>query len=167
MNRYIVVVMFSAVAFASVHADVAAPGAVQDCKSLYDAKDFEHAREVCTAAAGKKDAQAQYLLGRMHEEGDGMKKDEAAAVKWYRLAADAGHATAQRRLAGAYALGRGVEKDEKLGAYWIKEAAKNGDTRAQKQLALGYEMGIGGLPKDEKLAREWRERAEKSKNQNK
>lgn len=156
MNRCFVLVLVPAIASAN--------GSMSpNCPSLYEAKEYPRAREVCASAAEAGDSQARYLLGRMYEEGDGVSKDPTAAVKWYRLAAEAGHATSQRRLAGAYALGRGVEKDEKLGLYWIHEAAKNGDRRAQKQLALGYQWGIGGLPRDEKLARQWHERAEKNR----
>ena len=166
MNRY-VVILLCAPAWAFAASEAPQASVANDCQALYDAKDFTQARDACTTAANKGDVQARYLLGRMYEEGEGVSKDEAAAVKWYRQAAEAGHPVSQRRLAGAYALGRGVAKDEKLGLYWIQQAAKNGDTRAQKQLAFGYQMGIGGLPKDEKLAREWRERAAKSKSQNK
>jgi TPR repeat protein len=165
MNRCIFVLLLIP-AFASANGGAVQPkvtNAAQDCPSLYEAKDYARAREVCATAAEVGNSQAQFLLGRMYEEGDGVTKDSVVAVKWYRLAAESGHATSQRRLAGAYALGRGVEKDEKLGLYWIQEAAKNGDARAQKQLAVGYEWGIGGLPRDAKLARQWRERAEKNR----
>ena len=43
-------------------------------------------------------------------------------------------------------------------------AREGGDKRAQKQMAESYRRGLGGLPKDEKLAREWAERAERNTN---
>lgn len=164
MNR-VLVSLFLIPALTSANGDTPPPKtntAAKNCASSYEAKDHARARETCASAARAGNSHAQYLLGRMYEEGDGVTKDSAAAVKWYRLAAESGHAVSQRRLAGAYALGRGVEKDEKLGLYWIQEAAKNGDRRAQKQLAVGYQYGIGGLPRDENLSRQWRERAEKN-----
>lgn len=168
MKRYLVTLLLvPAAVYASSSVSAPVPAPAPECEQFYESKNFGAARTACTAAADKGNAQARYVLGRMYEKGDGVKKDEATAVKWYKLAAEGGHATAQRRLAGAYALGRGVAKDQKLGMYWIQQAAKNGDTRAQKQLAKGYEMGLFGLPKDEKLANEWRERARQGDSQKK
>ena len=38
---------------------------------------------------------AQYNLGWMYANGEGVPEDDAEAVRWYRLAADQGHADAQ------------------------------------------------------------------------
>ena len=48
----------------------------------------------------------------MYEHGEGVPKDEAEAVKWYRLAAEQGLAMAQFNLGITYASGRGVIEDE-------------------------------------------------------
>jgi len=48
------------------------------------------------AKAEKGDAQAQCNLGLCYEEGAGVAKDAAEAVKWYRKAADQGHASRAR-----------------------------------------------------------------------
>ena len=50
------------------------------------------------AAAGKGDREAQCSLGRCYANGEGVVRDEAQAVHWYREAAAAGHADARRRL---------------------------------------------------------------------
>ena len=39
--------------------------------------------------------QSQYTLGIMYEQGWGVTQDDAAAVKWYRKAAEQGYASAQ------------------------------------------------------------------------
>ena len=44
-------------------------------------------------------AQAQYNLGVMYANGQGIPKDEAKAASWYRKAADQGEANAQARIA--------------------------------------------------------------------
>jgi TPR repeat protein len=45
-------------------------------------------------AAEQGDARAQYNLGQMHREGQGVPQDYAEAVKWYRKAVEQGDADA-------------------------------------------------------------------------
>lgn len=56
-------------------------------------------------------ASAQYSLGVMYSNGEGVPQDKAEAVRWYRLAADQGDAQAQNNLGIMYALGEGVLQD--------------------------------------------------------
>ena len=52
------------------------------------------------------DAAAQYELGNCYSVGDGgVKQDDTEAVKWYRKAAEQGHADAQHDLAIYYIAG--------------------------------------------------------------
>ena len=46
---------------------------------------------------------AQYNLGVMYDQGDGVTEDHAEALRWYRLAAEQGHAEAQFNLGVMYA----------------------------------------------------------------
>ena len=67
-------------------------------------------------AATKKKAEAgdeaaQIMLGSWYLVGEGVPKDSAEAVKWYRKAADQGNAGAQNNLGLMYANGDGVPKD--------------------------------------------------------
>ena len=62
----------------------------------------------------------------MYAEGKGVSKDEAEAVRWYRLAADQGHAEAQYFLGIMYADGRGVSKDEAEAVRWYRLAGGPG-----------------------------------------
>jgi TPR repeat protein len=49
-------------------------------------------------AADQRDATAQFYLGVMYSEGQGVPQNYAEAAKWYRLAADRGDAQAQYNL---------------------------------------------------------------------
>ena len=51
-------------------------------------------------AAEQGDAKAQFSLGFMYANGQGVPKDDAEAMKWYRLAADQGYAAACSLTAG-------------------------------------------------------------------
>ena len=44
------------------------------------------------------DADAQFNLGVMYAEGEGVARDDAEARRWYRKAAEQGHADAQHNL---------------------------------------------------------------------
>jgi TPR repeat protein len=49
-------------------------------------------------AAAQGDLDAQYNLGVCYERGEGVEVDYEEAVKWYRIAARAGHEDAYRAL---------------------------------------------------------------------
>ena len=57
------------------------------------------------AKAEEGDVKAQYNLGYMYANGQGVPKDAAEAYKWYRKAADQGSAPAQYNLGYMYANG--------------------------------------------------------------
>ena len=57
-------------------------------------------------------AAAQYNLGVMYDNGQGVRQDDAQAVQWYRKAAEQGHAKAQYNLGVAYINGQGVRQDD-------------------------------------------------------
>lgn len=71
-------------------------------------------------------------------------KDDADAEKWYRKAAERGHAEAQNNLGLIYVLGRGVRQDDAEAAKWFGRAAAQGYSPAQTNLAALRRQGRGG-----------------------
>ena len=69
------------------------------------------------------DATAQYNLGVMYQDGQGVPQDDAEAVKWTRLAADQGLAVAQENLGFIYRDGQGVAQDDVEAYAWFSVAA--------------------------------------------
>ena len=100
------------------------------------------------------DAWAQYYLGMMYAEGEGVSKDGAEAVKWFRLAAEQGDAWAQYYLGMMYAEGEGVSKDGAEAVKWFRLAAEQGYANAQFNLGNSYYNGVG-VPKDLVQAHVW------------
>lgn len=86
------------------------------------------------------DAEAQYELGTRY---DYEVEDHDEAVRWYRLAAEQGHAGAQYSLGVHYALGQGVEKDYPESARWYRLAAEQDHAGAQYLLGSAYETSSG------------------------
>ena len=91
----------------------------------------------------REEALTNYRRGVQLAEGDGVEKDETAAAKFYREAAEAGFAPAQYALACLYAGGRGMKRDLKQAAFWYRKAADQGDPEAQNNLGALYAKGQG------------------------
>ena len=123
---------------------------VQLCFFQAVGNDFE--TTLSKAAGG--DAQAQYNLACLYDNGVGVFKDEAAAVEWYRKAADQGNANAQCNLGVMYEHGTGILKDESQAAKWYRMAANQGSAFAQYNLGLLYDHGVGVLM-DKTEAAKW------------
>jgi TPR repeat protein len=80
-------------------------------------------------------------------EGKGVPQDHTDAVKWWRLAADQGHANAQSNLGGMYKNGRGVPQDHTEAVNLFRLAADQGNAVAQCILGSIYLAGEG-VPQD-------------------
>ena len=104
------------------------------------------------------EASAQYNLGLMFDNGQGVPQDYATAVSWYRKAAEQGHAAAQNNLGAMYAHGQGVPQDYAAAASWYRKAAEQGNAMAQYNLGVLYDDGQG-VPQDYAVAMSWYRKA--------
>ena len=106
-------------------------------------------------------AHAQSRLGVAYSEGEGVAKDAAKAVEWWRKAAEQGHAHAQSRLGVAYSEGEGVAKDVVLAYAWMNLAAAQEDD--VKKLAIDardyYEITMTKqqLQEAQRLSSQWKQ----------
>ena len=73
-------------------------GPREDAVTAYSRQEYATTVRLLKPLADQGDAVAQTLLGSMYADGQGVPKDDAQAVKWYRLAADQGYAMAQVNL---------------------------------------------------------------------
>ena len=64
----------------------------------YATGDYASALREWVPLAEQGNVKAQYQLGLMYDEGQGVPKDHKTAMKWYKLAADQGHEGAQHTL---------------------------------------------------------------------
>ena len=62
--------------------------------------------------ADQGDAEAQFNLGFMYDNGEGVPQDDQEAVKWYRMAAEQGYAGAQFALGLMYDNDQGVPEND-------------------------------------------------------
>ena len=68
----------------------------------------------------------------MYVHGEGLPRDDKEATKWFRKAAEQGHAQAQLKLGIAYMEGVGVPKDLVAAYAWWNLAAYNDWEKAAK-----------------------------------
>ena len=68
----------------------------------------------------------QLYLGVMYENGNGVPKDDAEAVRWYRKGAEQVDAYAQVQLGFIYAIGSRVPKNNILAHKWSNPARAGG-----------------------------------------
>ena len=103
--------------------------------------DFDEAYNLIRQPADSGDPDAQYLLGRMYDNGDGVPRNGAEAAKWYRRAAELGNSRAQFELGQLHLFGDGVPEDSVEAFVWMAIAA------AQDRFPP-YQAAIGGSPVD-------------------
>lgn len=100
------------------------------------------------------DAKATWLLGIHYDEGLGVKRDRAKALKLYELAVAQGSVAAKTEIADFYFDGIIVKQDVGKAFELYKEAALDGDGKAMERLSNAYALGCG-LEKDMSKAFEW------------
>ena len=133
-----------------------------------DEKSFYYYME----AAKQGDAFSQTRIADFYMEGEGVRKNQKEAEKWYRKAfisymteAMEGDIYSQEQIAELYMEGKGVERDEQESAKWYKkvldyytEEALKGDGEKQIEVALFYLEGKG-VKKDDRESIRWYEKA--------
>ena len=99
-----------------------------DFKKVYQAiKDIEN-----------KDDYIHNIFGLMYKYGNGVEKDYAKALHYYRLAAKQGSNRAQRNLGRMYQKGYGVEIDYAKALRYFQLSAEQNDSFAQHGLVVMY-----------------------------
>ena len=79
--------------------------------AAYERGDYATALREWQPLAEQGDAKAQFSMGVMYAQGQGVPQDYNAAAQWYRRAAEQGDAVAQSILDAMYAMGQNVPPD--------------------------------------------------------
>lgn len=121
------------------------------------AQDVDRAAKLLLPAAKAGNAMAQHLVGRMYNEGRGLPRDSAEAMKWTRRAADRGIPGAQFAL-GLSVGGRRHMVSERIAAYaWMLLAARAGHPGARQNLeSLGRDLTDPDIVQATAYADAWR-----------
>jgi hypothetical protein len=125
---------------------------IEEASTAQSAGDYAAAERLLQPVAEQGVADAQFQLGSMYENGQGVNQDDDQATHWYKEAAGQGLADAQYCLWRMY-YRRDGHVDE--GVDWLRQAAEQGYTDAQYRLAKSYHTGTGGLAMDQYEAFDW------------
>ncbi|MDD5463131.1 MAG: tetratricopeptide repeat protein [Methylococcales bacterium] len=105
-----------------------------DAGAAYVKGDFAQVVNLLRPLAVAGNSEAQYKLGVMYDQGQGVTQDYQQASKWYRLSAEQGKPGAQYNLGVMYAEGQGIVQDYVRSHMWISLAANQGFKEAQGDL---------------------------------
>jgi hypothetical protein len=129
-------------------------GPLDSARNAYSNKEYRRAADLYLPLAQGGDATAQFNLGVMYDQGQGVPRDDQQALYWYRKAADQDFVEAQFNIGIMYAIGQGMPKDFKQAADWYRKAAIQGYVEASRALANLYLFGQG-VPRSETKSKYW------------
>jgi TPR repeat protein len=106
----------------------------------------------------------QFLIGARHQKGNGMAKNDVAAMEWYQKAAAQGHPGAINNVGWMHGNGRagGGENGEKASEMYLK-AAQRGNDVSQNNIAMRLFDG-SGIEQDREKAFMWHKRSAENDN---
>ncbi|MDR3181596.1 MAG: sel1 repeat family protein [Planctomycetaceae bacterium] len=133
-------------------------------------QNLKEARRLFYKAAKQNDSVAQYYLGEIYADGNGVPSNRKDAFKWFQKSANDGYVPAQQKLAYYYLNGIGTNKNENAGYFILASLALWGDDEALTLLksaaisgnaAAEYGMSLYILNKtnDAEESRMWLEKA--------
>ena len=150
MKKFLSVVAVSAV--------LTAPVCAQDFDkglAAHQAGDYATALQEWRPLAEQGDYIAQYNLGFMYKNGEGVPQDYKEAASWYLKAAEQGYASAQHNLGIMYDKGQGVPQDYVVAHMWYNISSANGNENGgQNRDTLAKEMTPQDISKAQVMARE-------------
>ncbi|KAF9426553.1 Mitochondrial translocator assembly and maintenance protein 41 [Entomortierella beljakovae] len=92
-------------------------------------------------SAGQGNANAQYDIGVLYHNGQGVPQDYSKAMEWYLKSAGQGNADAMINIGALYEDGHGVPNDSLKAMEWFNRASQGGNTKAlgiMGGLYIGY-----------------------------
>ncbi len=147
---------------------------LEDAKAAIQNEDFTKSYELLLPLGEENNAEAQFLLGTLYINGQGVEKDDTKGLSWIMKSARQGYDQARLRALSIYSelanrgdasamynlgymclQGWGGEQDTDIGIGWLERAAKNGHVRSAKVLSGIYAEGKFGITPDEDKASFW------------
>lgn len=116
--------------------------------TAYQAMDYVAALEEFFLLAEQGNAEAQYRVGMMYYNGEGVPKKQSSLGATFEKAENGD--VSEQFMAGFMVEGKGLARHDIREAFrWYSKAAKQGDVRAQLALANMYYNGVGVAQNDE------------------
>ena len=129
---------------------------LDEAVAAYNRGDVKTAAMEFQQLAKRGNAHAQFYLGVICYQGQGVSQDFKAAAEWFRKAADQGYPDAQSRLGLSYYKGQGVPQDYVQAHQWLSLAVVSGDKNAIKlRDFVAAKMSADQIKEAQRLAQEW------------
>ena len=128
---------------------------LEDATAANDKGDTATALAILRPLADQGNADAQYNLGVIYGEAQGVPRDFVEAGKWFAKAAAQGNASAQYNLGVMYFAGQGFAPDAAEAAKWFRKAAEQSDPAAGL-ISPSCSSEGQGVPRDAAEALRWR-----------
>lgn len=122
----------------------------------YQAQDYATALKEWQPLAQQGDRNAQFNLGLMYLDGQGVPQDFEQAADWLRKSARKGFVKAQHDLGEMLATGKGVKKDYVEAHMWLNLCAASGNaTCAAHRDLLAKKMKPAAVAEAQRRASQW------------
>lgn len=131
---------------------------LKSAEAAYQRGEYEEVVRLLTPMAESGVLEAQYRLGLMFGNGQGVPPDQGKAGEWFEKATATLDPGACFNLGVMYYQGQGLPRDYREAARWFRKAAERGDAEAQFNLGLMYANGEG-VARDAGEATRWYEQA--------
>jgi uncharacterized protein len=144
---------------------IAGAGVAEACPLATDSKgNYWPAENIrcLRQAAEQGDILSQHSLGMEYFVGDETSQDYGEAAKWFLRSADQGNPASQFMLSAMYVKGEGVPKDIVQAYMWLILSSAQGIAQARDARdVLAEKMTTAQIIEAQKLAREWKPKAER------
>jgi uncharacterized protein len=124
--------------------EVAIAGPLEEADSAFNRGDFGLARNGYSELANQGDRIAQFKLGVLYDEGNGVDKNSREAIRWYCISSAQGFPEAAYNLGRLYQDGRGIPQNFERARQWYLMATGRGETKAAVNLGVMNASGEGG-----------------------
>lgn len=122
----------------------------------YQEHDYATALKEWQPLAKQGDRSAQFNLGLMYFDGQGVPQDFAEAADWFRKSARQGFVKAQYNLGELLATGKGIRKDYVEAHMWLNLCAASGNTTcAAHRDLIAKKMKPAAIAEAQHRASEW------------
>ena len=123
----------------------------------YENHDYATALKQWQPLAERGSEAAEFNLGLLYFDGNGVPQNYSEAVRWFEKAADQGYTKAQHNLGEMYAVGKGVKRDYVQSYKWLSICASGGNEncRAHRDL-IAKKLKGSDLVKAQQLVETWK-----------
>jgi TPR repeat protein len=125
-----------------------------DALIRYAMHDYSRAIEMLTPLADRGDPVAQTKLGLIYARGEGVARDDVAALGWLTRAAEQDQSEAQFELGVMYRDGVGTPANGRLAMHWFERATERGVPHAFNAIGEMY-LGHPDVAQDYAAALSW------------